>query len=117
MKRIQVFIAAMLLSFSAYAVDVVNDCNIAWDATISPDVDGYRLYWGSAPDALTNMHDTGNTNLTSTCSAAGITVASEYWMTARAYNRGGESGDSNKENFIFLVILAPAPPTSLIVGG
>lgn len=117
MRRISLFIAAMLLSFSAYAVDVVNDCNIAWDASISADVDGYRLYWGNDPTSMTNGYDTGSTNLTSTCSAAGITSAGDYWMTARAYNQGGESGDSNQENFTFLVILPPAPPTSLTVGG
>lgn len=117
MRRISLFIAAMLLSFSVHAVDVVNDCNISWIATISPDVDGYRLLWGTDPSAMNNVFDTGNTDVTSTCSAAGITVAGDYFMTARAYNRGGESGDSNQENFIFLVILAPAPPTSLIVGG
>jgi len=120
MKLFSVFIVVLLLlplSSVTFATshEQVNDCSLAWDASPSVDVDGYRFYWGPIPGARGNNHDVGLV-LTTTCATLGIVDPGEYFLVARAYNRGGESIDSNEPNFTFIVILPPDPAQNLRLG-
>ncbi len=111
------FSLLLFLSASAFAAshEQVNDCPLAWDASPSVEVDGYRFYWGSTLGARDNNFDVGLV-LTTTCSTLGIVDPGEYFIVVRAYNRGGESIDSNEPNFTFIVILPPAPAPNLRLG-
>jgi hypothetical protein len=80
--------------------------NLAWNASLDPNVIGYRIYSGVASDTYTNKVDVGNvTNTTIPSLVAGVT----YYFAATAYDSfGQESGFSNEASY-----LVPLPVQSI----
>ncbi|MGA3266444.1 MAG: fibronectin type III domain-containing protein [Verrucomicrobiota bacterium] len=67
---------------------------LAWNASTDPTVVGYNLYYGTAPDSLTNSVSVGNvTGAAITGLAEGVT----YYFAAAAYNSTGLQGPLSNE--------------------
>ncbi|ESS72438.1 PKD domain-containing protein [Methyloglobulus morosus KoM1] len=77
--------------------DVVfaGSLNLAWDASTSSGVGGYKLYYGQASKSYTSSVDVGNTT---TYQLTGLTTGSTYFFALKAYNiaRSIESSYSNE---------------------
>lgn len=81
---------------------------LAFDPSPSPDVKGYRIYYGAKSGTYTNSVSTG-TNLTVTIS--NLVRGVKYFFAATAYDAGGmESAFSNEATF-------PIPQTNHVVMG
>jgi hypothetical protein len=66
---------------------------LQWDASPSPDVQGYHLYYGETPRQYTVMLDTG---LALSASVGGLKPGQVYYFSATAVNASGESTFSNE---------------------
>jgi hypothetical protein len=66
---------------------------LAWDRSPSPDVTGYRIYYGVASGTYTNTVTVGNTT---NASLSGLLVGQRYYFAATAFNDDGESLFSNE---------------------
>jgi hypothetical protein len=68
--------------------------SLAWDADTEPDLEGYRLYYGTGPgvyDHSVDVHHVTNYTLT------GLTQGQTYYIVATAYDTShNESGYSNE---------------------
>lgn len=65
---------------------------LAWDASTSPNVLGYRVYWGTSQGLWPNMVDVG---LVLTYILQGLPRGT-IWLVVTAYNASGESQPSNE---------------------
>ena len=80
------------LAMPAYAATV----HLAWNASTSSTVTGYRLYYGSASRTYTTNVNVGNVTSYS-LSDTNLTAGQTYYFAATAYDGGGqESGYSNE---------------------
>lgn len=67
---------------------------VAWDQSSSPEVSGYRIYWGTASGNYTNSAAVGNVL---TASINGLNFQRTYFLSATAIGPGGvESAFSNE---------------------
>ncbi len=81
--------------------------NLAWDASASTDVSGYRIYFGTSSNSMTNTLAVGNTTTTTVSS---LTSGTNYFFTAKATNAAGlESAGSNVLSY---TPPNPPPPTN-----
>jgi len=84
-------------SFAAVSAPVVlmpaSTVSLAWDASPSENVTGYKVYWGLNQTQLTNVVPFGN-QLKATLGP--LTPGTSYWFAASAFDAAGnESGLSN----------------------
>jgi len=90
----------LFLSSNAFAFSVT----LAWDASSTPDVAGYFLYYGNASQSYNVKLDAGNSN---TAAVSGLLQTSTYYFVVTAY-------DVNRDESAFsspqLVVAPPAPP-------
>ncbi len=77
---------------------------LAWDAN-TDQIDGYRIYWGTAPRSYPNHYDVGNVTSFPVPRTFG---PGQYFFAATAYLGTAESGYSNEVSMAVL----PAPPPS-----
>jgi hypothetical protein len=98
-----VVLVFFLLPILAYSADVT----LAWDANNDPDLDGYKVYYGSSSGNYSNSIDVGNV-LEHTIS--GLQEGVTYYFAAKAYDTNdNESGFSEE---ITYTIAAPNSPPS-----
>lgn len=91
-----------LLSASAFAATSVT---LAWDASTSTNIAGYRIYYGTTPHSYT-----GNLNVGAATSGtlSNLTAGATYYFAATAYdNNSLESDFSNEVSFTNTVQAAP----------
>ena len=90
--------------FSSHAF--AGDLNLAWNASTSTGVGGYKLYYGPSSKNYTSNVDVGNTT---TYKMTGLTNGSTYYFALKAYNtpKSIESSYSNEAS-----AAVPAPSTS-----
>jgi hypothetical protein len=70
--------------------------SLAWNAVSAPGgVDGYRLYYGTAPNDYTSSVDVGNTVM---YTLGGLTLGQRYYIAAAAYNASNPGELSNEVN-------------------
>ena len=68
--------------------------NLAWDASTTPNVAGYKLHYGTSSGNYSNTIDVG---MVTGCSVSSLAPGT-YYFTASAYDASGnESGYSNEE--------------------
>ena len=104
-----VLFAGMLLALLFWPLWSADaSVNLSWNASVTPNVTGYRLYYGRASGAYDTVIDVG---MSTTASVDGsLTVGATYFFAATAYNDFGESDYSNEAS----ALIAPAdttPPT------
>lgn len=84
-------------------IQLLGSVNIAWDASISPEVTGYRLYMGPGADQFSQVFDT--TALTYTVS--GIEPLTQYEFAVTAFDATGDESDySDRLYYISSALLA-----------
>jgi DNA-binding CsgD family transcriptional regulator len=86
-----VSLCCMLMVFS---VEALQNVTLSWGPSLSTNVTGYKVYWGSESGFYTNQLDAGNV-LTATVSnlVEGVT----YYFVATAYNNAGMESDFSNE--------------------
>lgn len=99
---------------------------LAWVPSISTDVAGYNIYYGTASHSYSNMVAAGNTNRVT---LSGLTPGVTYYFAATTVDvLGNESGFSNEASYVMPVTPAalampaspgaqPAGPFSFTVSG
>ena len=66
---------------------------LAWDASISPEVTGYKVYWGEQSAVYPNVVDVGNVL---THFVTGLNINQFWYFATTAYSPNGESIFSNE---------------------
>jgi len=93
-KNLNILIAGVgLVLLSACSHPLLNaisdevcgaDCvSLAWDANTESDLGGYKVYYGTSADALTQSVDVGNVTSTS---IRNLTTGTTYYFAATAYD-------------------------------
>jgi hypothetical protein len=82
-----------LMALTVWAGQPERSILLQWDASSSPDVQGYHLYYGEAPRQYTVMLDTG---LALSASIGGLKPGQVYYFAATAVNASWESAFSNE---------------------
>jgi len=57
---------------------------LAWDAIMAPNLNGYRIYYGTAPGTYLQYVDVASTDTTVT--VMGLSSGTTYWFAATAYD-------------------------------
>ena len=84
------------LTFFLFSTDVfAGNLNLAWNASASANVGGYKLFYGQTSNTYTSSIDVGN--LTS-YQLTGLTAGATYFVALKTYNsaKTTESGYSNE---------------------
>lgn len=101
--------AAVLATSIAQAADAT----LAWNASTSAGVTGYKIHQGAATGTYTTIKDTGNVLTTV---ITGLTPGQRYFFAATAYDGfGQQSGFSNEVNYLVPLPPPPVAPTNLRV--
>ena len=95
-----------------YNPAVSNAKTLIWSAS-SGQVDGYKVYWSTRRDSLTNSRDVGNStryDIDRLPLSEGVT----YYLRVSAYNAAGESPPCAPVVFTPGDNTPPAPPGGLV---
>lgn len=106
MKHVKTWTLAFIFAFVLlFTLQIANasDVTLAWDASPSPNVDGYMIYYGQEADNLQYNLDAGPV-LTTT--VKGLTPGTWYFE-ATAYNVLGESERSNRADKTIAAFTVP----------
>jgi hypothetical protein len=68
--------------------------SLAWDANTEPDLGGYRLYYGTASQAYSQVIDVGNTTQVT---VSNLNQGGTYFFVVTAYNLQGAESDYSNE--------------------
>jgi hypothetical protein len=93
-------------ALSAPGSNVTTTATLAFDASSSSNVAGYRLYWGISPGTYTNSVSVGKTNLTITVN--NLVQGRKYYFAATAFDAIGIESDFSNETFF------PQPVTNFV---
>src|SRR5437867_3915450 len=99
------FLAASI-PLSGFALTSIT---VAWDPSASPNVTGYKVYYGAATGTYTNTVSVGNTTNTT---LSGLVEGTTYYLSATALDNLGQESDLSPE--ISYLVPLPAvnqPPT------
>lgn len=110
---ITLFLMFVVTPGFAVGPGVGPDCNISWGHPNPVNVNGYKVYFGTSPSVYGVPVDIGNVTAT-TCSALGIIVAGQQYITISGYNAIGEGGKAVETPFALQVVV-PAAPTQPVV--
>jgi len=104
-----VVLALLLMAALAHAADVT----LAWNASTSTSVTGYRVHYGQATATYSNTVDAG---AALTKVVTGLTPGQRYFFAATAYDGWGQVSSYSNE-VVYTVPLPPPPlaPTNLRV--
>jgi hypothetical protein len=93
-KLLLAMLAVLLVLPAAWAASVV----LAWDASPSPDVNRYRVYWGGNSRNYTNWVEVSNQT---TATVSNLVPTGTYYFAATALNiQGLESDFSNEVSYM-----------------
>ena len=88
---------------------LAGDVRLAWTASISTNVVGYKIYYGPASGVYTNTVAVGNTT---NAAVTGLVEGVTYYFAATAFDDSGvESQFSNETSYS--LPLKPLAPTNL----
>jgi hypothetical protein len=89
------FIGSFLFFLIALAAQArAEQVSLAWDANLEPDLGGYKLYYGTASQAYTQVIDVGkNTQVT----VSNLSQGTTYFFAVTAYNLQGAESDYSNE--------------------
>jgi hypothetical protein len=93
---------------------VSQNCVVFWNANPEPDIQGYKLFIGTAPGAYGPPQSIVSPNLSITCVNAGITTLGQYYVTLTAYDKAGnESPKAGEIPFVLADLVPPGVPVGL----
>lgn len=107
--------AAIVLCIGTHAYAGTSNVSLAWDASASPDVAGYRIYTSQTPGQYTYGHDNAAAEVTKenlTATVEGLNDGTVYFVATAFDAKGNESGPSNEVN-VTLDATAPDAPGGL----
>lgn len=111
MKRL-ILIACLIAPLTASAwlfpTNPPAAVTLGWNASTSPGVSNYFIYYGVGSMQFTNKVASGNTNA---CTITNLVRGTTYWFAATAQAGGLESDFSNEISYT--PPTAPAPPSGL----
>ena len=112
MKKLLIAITLVAISVSAIQVarlETKVSVNLAWDASPSPEVTNYKIYWGPTASSYTNCATFGNVT---TATVTGLLPGTKYFFAATAATATGlESDYSNEVGYITPAL--PSPPARI----
>ena len=85
------------------AAGATPQVTLAWDASASPTVTGYRLYYGATSREYTNIVDVGDLT---TATISNLVESTTYFFAVTAYDIAGLESDFSTE----ISYTVPAPP-------
>lgn len=91
-KAATAFLAVLLLSLFAIPA-FAGQASLAWNASASSNVTGYKVHYGTASRSYSTHLDVGGA-LSAT--VPNLTAGTTYYFAVTAYNAAGESGYSNE---------------------
>ena len=106
-KAIAALALALLLTLFAYPA-FAGQASLAWNASASTDITGYKVHYGTASRSYSTHVDVGN-SLSAT--VPNLTAGSGYYFAVTAYNAAGESGYSNEASATIPVAADTQAPT------
>jgi Concanavalin A-like lectin/glucanases superfamily len=103
----------LLIGFSIllfYSNSYAADLNLAWDASTSTNVGGYKLYYGQTSKNYTSAIDVGKVT---TYKMTGLTNGSTYYIALKSYNaaKSIESASYSNEVSTKIAAVTPTPAT------
>ncbi|MBK8338081.1 MAG: PKD domain-containing protein [Sterolibacteriaceae bacterium] len=110
-KAATAFFAVLLLSLFAIPA-FAGQASLAWNASASSGVTGYKVHYGTASRNYATHLDVGGA-LSAT--VPNLTAGTTYYFAVTAYNAAGESGYSNEATAAIPV--AVAPPVAMFTAG
>lgn len=105
-KAATAFFAVLLLSFFANPA-IAGQASLAWNASASSNVTGYKVHYGTASRSYSTHVDVQGALSTT---VPNLTAGTTYYFAVTAYNAAGESGYSNEASAA-IPTPAPAPDT------
>lgn len=91
--RLTLLIAAVAALGAAIGPVSAGTVSLTWDPVSDPDLQGYRVYYGSAPGAYTSFQEAG---LNTSATVSGLADCSMWYLVVRAVDTGNLEGqDSN----------------------
>lgn len=76
--------------------NVSRNVTLAWDVSPSPNVTGYKLYWGGISRSYTNNINVGNVSI---YTVTNLTVSNTYYFAVTAYDTSLESAFSDEISY------------------
>ncbi|MBE0544875.1 MAG: fibronectin type III domain-containing protein [Verrucomicrobia bacterium] len=113
MRRIvlSTFLLSTLAIFSPFPATAARNVTLAWDASASPSVVGYRVYHGVASRNYTNQVSAGNTT---SGTLSNLVEGTTYFIAATAVNDlGVESEFSDELSYTVPAVQSPNQPPTL----
>ena len=101
-KAVAAYLVVLLLALFAHPA-LAGQASLAWNASASSTVTGYKVHYGTASAAYSTHVDVGKT-LSATM--PNLTAGGKYYFAVTAYNASGESGYSNEASASIPVPLA-----------
>jgi hypothetical protein len=83
-----------LLFFVLSSMAAAAPVTVAWDAVTSPEVAGYKVYYGTASQNYNSSVDVGNTT---TAAISGLDQSEVYYLAVTAYDVNGDESDFSNE--------------------
>src|SRR5208283_2175282 len=105
-----IVLSMVLLCHSDYAYSA--QATLTWQPSSDPDVQGYKIYYGTASETYTMMADAGNST---TYNIINLANGTTYYFAATAYDAmGEESADSNE---VSMTAIQQYTLTAVLSGG
>jgi hypothetical protein len=76
----------LLVTLLTAAGSLAGTMSLAWDPVGSPDLAGYRVYYGTTPGSYTSTDDVGDST---TATLVGLEACARYYVAVKAYDTGG----------------------------
>ncbi len=116
MNRYRFVITLAMLSILAIgSMAFAGTMSVAWDPVPDTDVQGYKIYYGTAPGSYTQVEDVGNVT---SATLVGLDACTRYYVSVKAYDTGGLESPafSNEINGLPRPVVSTVNPSSAAQG-
>ena len=103
-----------MMLFLQLPVHASQDVTLAWNPSSTPDIAGYKIYYGTACGCYSNVLEVGNTT---NATVSGLVPGIKYFFAATTVDStGNESGFSNEAIYAVPMAAAVLAPTASPAG-
>lgn len=82
------------MALTLLVANAASSVTLAWDASPSPEVTGYKIYYGPSSRNYTNVINVGNVLM---ATVTNLSTGATYFFAATAYDGGGLESDFSNE--------------------